>query len=104
MAFTADAVEHSVVSENNGELRFTTPKDFELAMNADDINKAVKHLGGRPMRVKITIGDTGVEPAAAAASKQKADETAERALANPEVQRFRELFGGEVRDVRNLKE
>ncbi len=28
----------------------------------------------------------------------------ERALAHPEVQRFRELFGGEVRTVRNLKE
>ena len=27
-----------------------------------------------------------------------------RALANPEVQRFREVFGGEVRKVRNLKE
>jgi hypothetical protein len=27
-----------------------------------------------------------------------------RALANPEVQRFREIFGGEVRKVRNLKE
>jgi len=27
-----------------------------------------------------------------------------RALANPEVQRFREIFGGEVRKVRNLKD
>ncbi len=26
-----------------------------------------------------------------------------RALENPEVQRFRDLFGGEVRTVRNLK-
>jgi len=32
------------------------------------------------------------------------DEAAARALANPEVQRFREVFGGEVRKVRNLKE
>ena len=31
-------------------------------------------------------------------------EVTERALAHPEVQRFRELFGGEVRTVRNLKE
>jgi hypothetical protein len=27
-----------------------------------------------------------------------------RALAHPEVQRFRDLLGGEVRGVRNLKE
>ncbi len=32
------------------------------------------------------------------------DEVTGRALAHPEVQRFRELFGGEVRAVRNLKE
>jgi len=35
---------------------------------------------------------------------KKDDEVTERALAHPEVQRFRELFGGEVRTVRNLKE
>jgi len=32
------------------------------------------------------------------------DEVTGRALAHPEVQRFREVFGGEVRAVRNLKE
>ena len=32
------------------------------------------------------------------------DEVTNRALANPEVQRFREVFGGDVRKVRNLKE
>ncbi len=32
------------------------------------------------------------------------EEVTGRALANPEVQRFREVFGGEVRKVRNLKE
>jgi hypothetical protein len=32
------------------------------------------------------------------------DEATARALADPEVQRFREVLGGEVRRVRNLKE
>jgi len=32
------------------------------------------------------------------------DDATNRALANPEVRRFREVFGGEVRRVRNLKE
>jgi hypothetical protein len=31
------------------------------------------------------------------------EDAAQRALANPEVQRFREVFGGEVRAVRDLK-
>ena len=40
----------------------------------------------------------------AAAQADAEDEATGRALANPEVQRFREVFGGEVRKVRNLKE
>jgi hypothetical protein len=32
------------------------------------------------------------------------DDVSCRALANPEVRSFRDLFGGEVRTVRNLKE
>jgi hypothetical protein len=32
------------------------------------------------------------------------DDVSRRALANPEVQSFRDLFGGEIRTVRNLKE
>jgi hypothetical protein len=34
----------------------------------------------------------------------KEDEVTGRALAHPEVQRIREMFGGEVRAVRDLKE
>jgi hypothetical protein len=40
-----------------------------------------------------------------AAKKSDAeDDATRRALTNPEVQRFREVFGGEIRTVRNLKE
>ncbi len=103
LTFTADAVEHSVVEEVNGELRFTTPKDFQLGISPDDIGKAVRQIAGRPLRIKVVIGETGPLPEAPAAPKPP-DDTAERALQHPEVQRFRETFGGEVRDVRNLKE
>jgi len=34
---------------------------------------------------------------------RKQDEVSQRAMENPEVQRYRELFGGEVRAVRDLK-
>ncbi len=57
---------------------------------------------------KFIIGDVAASPApiaaAAAAQSRDEDEVTGRALANPEVQRFREVFGGEVRKVRNLKE
>jgi DNA polymerase-3 subunit gamma/tau len=104
MAFTADAVEHSTLAASAAELQFTCPEAFVLAMRPDDINQAVKKILGRPMKIKII---TGAGPAASPAPKaQKApeDETASRAMANPEVKRFQEVFGGHVRTVRNLKE
>jgi len=105
MAFTADGVEHSTVAVSGSELQFTTPEEFMLGMKPDDINKAVVRVAGRPMKIKITPGKAAA-PAAASANAQKApeDETSSRALANPEVKRFQELFGGQVRTVRNLKE
>ena len=101
MQFTADAVEHSQVAESNGELQFVTPQEFSLALNEKDILKVVQKIAGRPMRIKITLGN----PDAAAAPIAKAkDDVAERALAHPDVKRFQELFpDAQVRTVRNLK-
>jgi DNA polymerase-3 subunit gamma/tau len=102
MQFTADAMEHSQVTESNGELQFVTPEEFSLAMNEKDILKIVQKIAGRPMRIKIALG----MPDAVAAPITKAkDDVAERALAHPEVKRFQELFpDAQVRVVRNLKE
>jgi DNA polymerase-3 subunit gamma/tau len=101
MKFTADGVEHSTIVALAGELQFTTPEEFMLAMKPDDLGKAVSRIVGRPMRIKITPGK-----AAAPVKQEQApeDETSSRALANPEVKRFQEVFGGQVRTVRNLKE
>jgi DNA polymerase-3 subunit gamma/tau len=108
MPFTADAVENSCVVEANGELQFTASKADSLALGAEDLNKAIRHLDGKPMRIKVIIGDAGekaapMTPAARPAAAGE-DETTNRALEHKEVQRFREVFGGEVRKVRNLKE
>ncbi len=110
MPFTADAVEHSKVVETSGELQFTTSPAYKLALRADDLNKALQALGSKPYRIKVTVGDAGAPatplssaPAATSAPPSD-DEATSRALANPEVQRFREVFGGEIRKVRNLKE
>ena len=104
MPFTADAVENARIAEVKGELRVTASKGDSLALRPEDLNKAVAHITGREMRIRIIIGDPGetVQPI----EKPVADEDAatSRALSNPEVQRFREVFGGEIRKVRNLKE
>jgi DNA polymerase III subunit gamma/tau len=103
MAFTADAIEHSEVVESNGELQFTTPRQFSLAMKPEDINQAVRRIAGKPLKIKITIGDVAAQENVQPAAAQE-DDLSRRALGHPEVQRFRELFGGEVRTIRNLKE
>ncbi len=102
MQFTADAVEHSQVTESNGELQFVTPEEFSLAMSEKDILKVVQKIAGRPMRIKVVLGKP--DTVAAPIAKPK-DDVSERALAHPEVQRFQELFpDAQVRQVRNLKE
>jgi DNA polymerase-3 subunit gamma/tau len=106
MQFTADAVEHSQVTESNGELQFVTPEEFMLAMNEKDILKVVQKLNGRPMRIKIAFGkpEAVAAPAKLNSDKPK-DDVSERALGHPEVKRFQELFpDAQVRVVRNLKE
>ena len=103
MQFTADAVEHSQVAESNGELLFTTPDEFKLAMNEKDILKVVQKLMGRPMRIKIAFGTPALSDAPPIKPPQ--DDVSERALAHPEVRRFQETFpDAQVRVVRNLKE
>ena len=110
MPFTADAIENARVVENGGELQVFTTKAYSLALKPDDLNKAVRHLGERPLRVRVVVGapggETSPEPVAplAVAPTAAEDEATTRALANPEVRRFREVFGGEIRKVRNLKE
>jgi DNA polymerase-3 subunit gamma/tau len=103
MQFTADAVEHSEVTEGKGELQFLAPEEFALAMNEKDILKAVQKIAGRPMRIKVTLGTPN--PAATRVAKPPQDDVSERALSHPEVRRFQEMFpDAQVRVVRNLKE
>ncbi len=103
MQFTADAVEHSQITESNGELLFTTPEEFKLALNEKDILKVVQKVAGRPMRIKVTAGT--VDLAEAPKARPPQDDVSERALSHPEVRRFQETFpDAQVRVVRNLKE
>ena len=101
MAFTADAVEHSQVTETGNVLQFVTPKEFLLSMKPADLAKAVQRVSARTFQIKVTPGE--VQPAEPVTVAKKQDDVSQRALENPEVQRFRELFGGEIRAVRDLK-
>ena len=105
MKFTADAVAQSEVVQTGGDIRFTTPAHLAIYMQESEINKAVRRLTGRAMRIIVATGEVEAPPAPPPkAGKSQEDETRHRALDNAEVQRFRELFGGEIRQVRNLKE
>jgi DNA polymerase-3 subunit gamma/tau len=101
----ADAVENARITVSGADLNVTAPKSYALYFNDRAMADAAREVFGRPLRVKFAADDAG-EPAAplAPAAGKSEDEVTARALANPEVQRFREVFGGEVRKVRNLKE
>ena len=105
LTFSADAIAQAEVALVNNELIVTAPKSFQLDLGREEISTALKHLGHAGLRFKVNFGE--VKAAAAPLAPKPAateDEVTGRALAHPEVQRFREVFGGEVRAVRNLKE
>jgi hypothetical protein len=109
LTFSADAMLHAGAAIVNNELVITAPKAYQLDLGREEILTALKKMGLPTQRFKIVIGAAPAVPrqapvAAAPAADPSADEATERALAHPEVQKFRELFGGEVRTVRNLKE
>jgi DNA polymerase-3 subunit gamma/tau len=107
MAFIADAVEHSQIKEKPGELEFTTAKEFGMALRSGDLAKVVGDVLGKATRITVRFAEMSApaNPAVSADPRMKDDEATRRALENPEVQRYRELFpGSEVRTVRNLKE
>lgn len=102
----ADAVEHSDVVESPSEVNFTTSKMYQMYLKDPTLEAIVKRVAGRPVRVVIKIGEVSAAPAPQSRPKAATGdaEATERALSHPEVKRFQELFPGQVRTVRNLKE
>jgi DNA polymerase-3 subunit gamma/tau len=107
LQFSADAMGSAKAALVNNELLITAPKQFQLDLGREEILAALKQIGHPTLRFKVVFGEvkagTDAQPAKPAQSLAK-DEVTERALGHPEVKRFQELFGGEVRTVRNLKE
>jgi DNA polymerase-3 subunit gamma/tau len=104
LQFSADAIAQSDVALVSGDLQITAAKNFQLDLGREEILTALKHLGYPALRFKVNFGEVKSAAAPLPKAAPKEDEVTERALAHPEVKRFREVFGGEVRTVRNLKE
>ena len=104
LTFSADAILQASAAMVNSELIITAPKTFQLDLGREEVLNALKKMGLPTQRFKVVFGDAKPVQRQAPVVVAKDDETTERALAHPEVQKFRELFGGEVRTVRNLKE
>src|SRR5690242_7923760 len=100
----ADAVEHSALTLSGSELQIVTAKTYKLYLEDKHFEAAVREAFGRALRIRITVGEAGEMPAPSKPAKGKEDDLTTRALGHEEVRRFREVFGGEVRKVRNLKE
>jgi DNA polymerase-3 subunit gamma/tau len=108
----ADAVENATIAVAGGDLAVTAPKSYGLYFKDKVFEQATREVFGRTLRVKMTVADSaapqpalaGPRPVQSATQTGEEDEATTRALADPEVQRFREVLGGEVRRVRNLKE
>jgi len=104
----ADAVENARIAVAGAELQVSAPKSYALYFRDRAFEEAVREVFGKPLRVRMTVspepaapGGMPAPPSAVAAE----DEATRRALAHPEVQRFRDVFpAGVVRKVRNLKE
>jgi hypothetical protein len=104
LQFSADAIAQADVVLTNNELLITAPKTFQLDLGREEIMTALKQMGQPALRFKVVFGDMKSAPTPVQKPAAQEDEVTGRALAHPEVQKFRELFGGEVRTVRNLKE
>ena len=101
MTMTADAIEHSEITESNGKLTFVTPNDY--LVSEKDILKIAQKVAGPKMRFEITFCTPQVS--AAPRPAPATDDVSERALGHPEVKRFQEMFpDAQVRVVRNLKD
>jgi len=102
--FSADAVQNARVMESAGGVKFLAPREFVRPLQSRDIAAALNAVLGRMARIEVVQDDSIVEAKAAAPKPSQDDEaTRERALENPQVQRYREIFkDAVVRGVRDL--
>jgi DNA polymerase III subunit gamma/tau len=108
LAFSADAVAQSEIELRGSDLVIRAPRAMLLALRDASVQRLASTVAGKPVRVKAEVGENMTVAAAAPASSSTGDGDSglrERALSDPGVKRFQELFpGAQVRTVRNLNE
>ena len=109
LKYSADAIGHSEVALNGGELAIQAPKAMLLSLRDAATQKVMLQAIGKPVKVRLEAGGGAASgPSANAPSAEppeQMDEVRQRALAHPSVKQFQELFpGAQVRNVRNLSE
>jgi DNA polymerase-3 subunit gamma/tau len=105
--FLSDALDHSDLKESPTELLFTSPREYVMSLQTREFETAVKHVFGKPIKITVKAGEAGrtAQTSAPSAAKQDQSEAATRAMAHPEVQRFKEMFpDSQVRAVRDLRD
>ena len=100
---SADAVDHSDIREGADGVTFAAPAEFGISLRSTEVQRAVAQLLGRPTKINIEVSDEAAESHASAGARTEDDDTAKRALENPEVRRYQELFpDSQVRRVEDL--
>jgi len=105
LTYTADALAHADIHESGGELELTAPKEYALALRSTELDKVLRKAVGRARRVKVQLVEAESRQAPAAAARESGEELTRRALSDPAVRRFLEVFpDAELRAVRDLKQ
>jgi DNA polymerase-3 subunit gamma/tau len=107
MNFTADAIQSSDVRLEANELIVKAPKVMMLALKDTALQRIASQIAGKPVRLRIDLDDTKTAIVGSSASPSETSDSGfrDRALSDPSVKRFQELFpGAQVRTVRNLNE
>ena len=120
----ADAVEHSLIHDHGHEVEVRSTADYRasLEIDFDSLKQVILQLLGRKVPVKLGEDLTAAESASSDApggasngqspssagagtgvSETANDQLTRRALDDPGVQKIRELFDGQIREVRNLR-
>jgi DNA polymerase-3 subunit gamma/tau len=109
LKMSADAVQHSKVAVEGRDIVFTTAKTFVLGLRDPAVAKSAAILLGGPVKIRVDVDASmaavSTPDSNAMEENRTGDEISQRALADPGVKRFQELFpGAHVRTVRNLNE
>jgi DNA polymerase-3 subunit gamma/tau len=104
-AHLADAVENSRIELAGNDLRIATSKVYKRYFNDPAVATSAREVFGKALKLSVTADEGEAPPAPIAAQAPPEDAAMDRALANPEVQRFQQVFeGSRIHKVRNLKE